>query len=67
MTGMWFFNYGPWLLRLIGALLYGLAVIAVLRVAWTLLKTSLNALLAPLGIDLRSLEGLPFPLGQWQP
>ncbi len=63
MTGMRFFNYGPWLLRLIGAVLYGVAVIAVLRVAWSLLKTSLNALLAPLGIDLRGLEGLPIPIG----
>jgi len=66
VTGMWL-NFGPWLLRLIGAVTYGLAVIAVLRVAWTLLKTSLIALLAPLGIDLRSIEGLPLPIGNWQP
>ena len=52
MTGMWFRNFEPWLLRLIGTVLYGAAIIAVIWVAWTLLKTSLNTLLAPLGIDL---------------
>ena len=58
MTGMRFLNFGSWMLRLVGAVVYGAALIAVLRVAWTLLKTSLTTLIAPLGLDLQSLSGL---------
>ena len=58
VTGMWLLDSAPWLLRLIGAVLYVVALIAVLRVAWTFLRASLNSLIAPLGIELRSLSGL---------
>ena len=62
MTDMSFMKPAPWILRLIGrALFCGVAIIAVLWVAWILFKTSINTLLAPLGFDLQSLALPPFP------